>query len=75
MSSNDDDLPTLDLSSYLTNIPNLVLSDIEENLLPQVNFKYYTVDDFNSSNEITQILEPFLNLTPIYEAWGQILIC
>jgi hypothetical protein len=62
MSNNHNDLPKLDLSSFLTNMPNLVSSDIEENLIPQVNFKYYTVDDFNSRNEIAEKVDSFFSV-------------
>jgi hypothetical protein len=43
MSSDHYELPSLNLSSNLTNMPNIASSDIEDNLIPQVNFKYYTV--------------------------------
>ena len=41
------------LISNLFNIPSLA-TDVENNLLHQVNFKYFSVHDFHSSREISQ---------------------
>ena len=48
-----DSLPKLNLISNLFNIPSLA-TDVENNLLHQVNFKYFLVHDFHSSREISQ---------------------
>ena len=43
----------MNLISNLFNIPSLA-TDVENNLLHQVNFKYFSVHDFHSSREISQ---------------------
>lgn len=39
--NNIDSLPRLDLITSLDNMPNLSGSDVDNNLLHQVNFNYY----------------------------------
>ena len=46
-------LPKLNLISNLFNIPSLA-TDVENNLLHQVNFTYFSVHDFHSSRENSQ---------------------
>jgi hypothetical protein len=36
-------LPKFQLISRLTNSPNLVGYDVEDNLLPDINFNYYSI--------------------------------
>lgn len=50
-----DNLPRLGLLSSLTNIPNLVDADVDNNVLSQVDFNYYSVNNFQNSESIGQI--------------------
>jgi exonuclease III len=43
------------LFSSLTNIPNLADADVDSNVLSQVDFNYYSVNDFRNSECIGQI--------------------
>ena len=47
--NNFDSLPKLDLISRLHNIPNLSGSDVDNNLLHQVNFNYYSTSSSSES--------------------------
>ena len=49
-----DNLPRLELFSSLNNIPNLIDADVD-NVLSQVDFNYYSVNDFQNSESIRQI--------------------
>ena len=48
MSDTYGSLPKFDLISKLSNIPNFEAVDIDNNLLPQIDFKYYTINNFNT---------------------------
>ena len=50
-----DNLPRLELFSSLTNVPNLIDSDVDNNGLSQVDFNYYSVNDFQNNESIRQI--------------------
>ena len=52
--NNFDSLPKLDLISRLHNIPNLSGSDVDNNLLHQVNFNYYSTSSFCCSESVIQ---------------------
>ena len=52
-----EDLPCLELTSSLENIPNLHGFDPENNILTEVNFEYYTSHKFHSSEVIKDITE------------------
>ena len=55
-----DNLPRRELFSSLTNIPNLIVADVDYNVLSQVDFNYYSVNDFQISESIGQIFSSFL---------------
>ena len=55
MGDSYDTLPKFDLISKLSNIPNCHAYDIDNNLLPQIDFKYYSVNEFN--NQVSSSLE------------------
>ncbi len=46
----------LDLISSLNNMPNLSGSDVDNTLLHQVNFNYYTIPSFHSSDGLGQLI-------------------
>ena len=50
-----DNLPRLRLFSSLTNVPNLIDADVNNNILSQVDFNYYSVKDFQNDESIRQI--------------------
>ena len=56
-SSRLEDLPCLELTSTLENIPNLHGFDPKDNILTEVNFEYYTSHKFHSSQAIKDITE------------------
>ena len=41
--------------SSLTNVPNLIDADVDNNVLSQGDFNYYSVNDFQNSESIRQI--------------------
>ena len=49
--NNFDSLPRLDLfSKRLDDMPNLFGSDVDNNLLHQINFNYYSISSFHRSD-------------------------
>ena len=49
-------LPRFELISNISNIPHLIGTDVENNLVRQVDFNYYSIHDFHSSPEIDQAI-------------------
>ena len=49
-------LPRFELISNISNIPHLIGTDVENNLVHQVDFNYYSIHDFHSSPEIDQAI-------------------
>lgn len=47
-----DNLPRLELFSNLTHISNLIDADVDNNVPSQVDFNYYSVNDFQNSESI-----------------------
>jgi hypothetical protein len=47
-------LPFLNITSPISNIPHLTNSDIDLNMPFDNNFNYYSIDDFHSNHDITQ---------------------
>ena len=52
---NFNNLPKFQLISRLTNSPNLVGYDVEDNLLPDITFNYYSTSEFQNASNIGQI--------------------
>ena len=48
-------LPKFQLISRLTNSPNLVVCDVDDNLLPDINFNYYLTSEFQNACNIGQV--------------------
>ena len=61
-----DSLPRLDLISSLNNMPNLFGSDVDNNLLHQVNFNYYSIPNFNNSDNIGQLISKKSSFTVLH---------
>jgi len=49
-----DNLPQFDLLSQLDKISSLNNHDVENNVMQQPDFKYYTLDDFLNNEDISQ---------------------
>ena len=48
--SQTESLPSFEIVSKLSDLPNLSSSDIDENLVPTINSKYYKVQDLANLN-------------------------
>ena len=48
-------LPKFELTSRLSNLPNLDGHDVENHLLPEVNFKYYLTTEFQNAQSISRV--------------------
>ena len=48
------ELPSLNISSPITNMPHLTNADIDLNMPADQNFNYYTINEFNTSNIISE---------------------
>ena len=48
-------LPKFELTSRLSNLPNLDGHDVENHLLPEVNFKYYSTTEFHNVQSISWV--------------------
>ena len=47
-------LPFLNISSPISNIPHLTDSDIDLHMPTEINFNYYSTHDFHSSKDIKE---------------------
>ena len=56
MSCNLNSLPKLDFTSSSLNISSLKGFDVNMNLTSNVDFNYYSIDNFNDSQNIQQII-------------------
>ena len=48
-------LPKFELTSRLSNLPNLDGHDVENHVLPEVNFKYYSTTEFQNVQSISRV--------------------
>jgi hypothetical protein len=59
-----DNLPRLELSSSLTNIPNLADADVDNNVLSQVDFNYYNITQLMIFKIMNALIKYDLKILP-----------
>ena len=61
-----DSLPCIEVCENLSNIPSLNDIDSDQCLPPRTNFKYYSVHDFHSNNDVRDLCDSQQSLSTLH---------